>query len=354
MEIDTKRSGGSSGRRVGVSVLMAVKNGARHLRPAVDTLLAQTYGDFELIVVDDGSEDETPALLARYAKQDPRVRILRQDVNQGLPKSLNLGLEHCRAPLVARADADDVYAPHRLETQVGYLERHPEVGVLGCGFRRMREDGTPISTVVPPPDHERIRARQIFMNSLLHPGVVFRTHVVRAVGGYDERYWTAQDSDLWARLRDLTRFANVPDPLVDYRVSASSIVGARGERGRALSIEVPRRLLSALLGRPLAEADAAAAITLYQGFEDMPSADIRRALPILREALRRSAAVESRRTVAFLRREAAISCVRQLGRHVWKDRPTARRLLATAAALAPSAVAARPSTLRALLPRQGG
>ncbi|GGK38247.1 glycosyltransferase [Salinarimonas ramus] len=336
-----------------VSVLMTVKDGARFLSEAVETILAQTHADLELVVVDDASTDETPDLLAGYAARDPRVRVIRNEKNLGVTAALNVGLRACRAPLIARADADDAYAPDRLEKQVAHLAAHPEIGVLGTAYTRMREDGTPIATISPPPEHEIIAARQLFTSSVLHPSVMMRADIVHAAGGYDESFTSAQDSALWARLRETTRFSNLPEPLVRYRVHGSSVMKTRGAAGRRTSLRTPRALLAAHLERPLDEEVAAAMVDLYQGYERLEPDAIRLAIPLLREALRRVPARYGRRAARALRAEAAASAVKQAGHHLWGDRAVARALFLFAATLSPRHALDRRA-LVALRPRRPG
>ncbi len=333
---------------------MAVHDGEAYLPEALDSLLAQTLRDFELVIVDDASTDGTAAVLEAYAARDARVTVVRNEKNSRLAASLNRGLERCRAALVARADADDVYAPERLARQARFMEAHPDVGVLGCGYHRVGPDGDRRGTITPPAEHATIRARQLFMNSFLHPGVVFRTEVVRGGGGYDEAFWTAQDSDLWARLRDRTRFANLPEPLVHYRVHGASVVKTRGDAGQRLSLSVPRRLLSATLGRALGEDEARAVVTLYQGFEWMEPADVRRGLPLLREVLDHVEATEPVQAARFLKREAAASLLKQTHHLACSDQPLTRTLLAAAVRLDPRLVLTRRvarHAARTLLPK---
>jgi glycosyltransferase involved in cell wall biosynthesis len=313
-----------------VSVLMAVHNGERFLREALDCLLAQTLEDFELVVVDDGSTDGTGAILASYAARDRRLVVVRNEGNLRLPASLNRGLEHCRASLVARADADDVYHPERLERQVAFMEAHPEVGVASCAYQRTDAQGRIIGTVRPPTDDGVIRFRQLFINGFLHPGVVFRVSLVRAVGGYDTDYWTAQDSDLWARVRDRTRLANLPEPLVRYRVHTSSTMRTRGGEGRTLSLSVPRRLLSAYLERSLSLEEAEAIVTLYQGFEWMESNAIARGRQGLRDVLQRARRREAPGVVRYFKREVGRSLAKQARYQGGSHRSLSRALFAEA------------------------
>lgn len=338
-----------------VSVLMAVHNGERYLAEALDSVLAQTLADFEAVVVDDGSTDGSTAILDDYARRDRRLVVLRNDENRNLAAALNRGLAACRAPLVARADADDVNRPDRLARQVAFLDAHPEVGVVGCAFHTMTPDGRRQGTKRYPTDHATIRARLLFANSFLHPGVVFRADVVRAVGGYDEAYWTAQDSDLWTRLRDRTRFANLPDPLVHYRTHGGSILNTRGGAGRRLSVGIPGRALSGLLGRPLSGDEVAAVVALYRGSRALGSDEVRRGLPLLREVLDRVGRTEPARAARSVRREAAASILRQL----WAygrgrlDRPAHRAVLLAALRLDPRLLLTR-RVARALPRALGG
>ena len=318
-----------------VSVLMAVHDGERYLAEALDSVLSQTLADFEAVVVDDASTDGTAAILDAYARRDPRLVVLRNEENRKLAASLNRGLAACRAPLVARADADDVNLPDRLERQAAFLDAHPEVGVLGCAFHTMTPDGRYGGTKRYVTDHATIRARQLFASSLLHPGVMFRADVVRAVGGYDEAYWTAQDSDLWTRLRDRTRFANLPDPLVRYRTHGESILNTRGGAGRRLSVSVPGRALSEFLRRPLGDDEAEAAVTLYRGSPAMGSEEVLRGLPLLMEVLDRVDKTEPAAAARFVRREAASSVLRQIWSYGRLDRPAHRAVLASALRLDP-------------------
>lgn len=284
---------------------MPVYNGLPYLREALDDLLAQTFGDFELVVVEDGSTDGSLAVLEAYAERDPRVVIVRNGENLGLTPSLNRGLEHCRAPLVARADADDGYAPDRLERQVAFLDAHPEVGLLSCAVTKMTEEGKPYATSRFPTEDAHIRLRELFVNSFSHPGVMFRTDLVRSVGGYDPEFWTAEDCDLWARLRPHTRMANLAEPLVRYRVVSTSMMRTRGEGGMSLGLSVRQRLLSEYLGRSVPYEEARAISLLFKRRGPLEPDEVAAGVRGLQEVLRQAARCEPEHAVTYLRDEGS-------------------------------------------------
>lgn len=207
-----------------VSVVMAVHDGARWLREAVDSALGQTLGDLELIAVDDGSTDATADILAGY--RDARLTVVRQ-ARAGLTRSLNRGLRLAAAPLVARLDADDVALPERLARQVAFLDAHPEIGVLGSGCREIGASGEALGVYTPPADDAGIRRALIRRNPFVHSSVVLRRKALEHVGGYDETVQVAQDYDLWLRLSRITRLANLPEPLVLRRLAPGRVSVAR-------------------------------------------------------------------------------------------------------------------------------
>ena len=205
-----------------VSVLMPCYNAAETLAEALDSLAGQTLVDFEIVVVDDGSTDDTPEILRARARDDPRLNVVSRP-HGGVVAALEAGLHACRAPYVARMDADDRAHPERLARQVDYLDGHPEVAVVGCLVRAFPagqvRQGFAIyldwlNGLTAPED---IR-REIFVESPLpHPSVTFRREQVIAAGGYQDRGW-AEDYDLWLRLYLAgDRFAKVPEYLLDWR-----------------------------------------------------------------------------------------------------------------------------------------
>lgn len=209
-------------KKPAVSVLLPVRNGADFLAGALDSIATQSFRDWECIVVDDGSTDDSADVAARFAAHDPRFRVaVRQ--HEGLVAALNAGLDLCSAPLVARMDADDVSLPLRLEKQAALLQAQPEITLCGCLVEAF------------PPEHvgegmalyidwlnsvadEADIARDFFVESpFAHPSVMFRRDAVAAAGGYQDHGWP-EDYDLWMRLFvSGARFAKVPETLYLWR-----------------------------------------------------------------------------------------------------------------------------------------
>ena len=213
-----------------VSVLMSVWNGAPWVRDAVESVLRQTAADLELIVIDDGSTDGTPALLA--ALSDPRLRVERQP-RRGLTRALNRGAGLATAPLLARLDADDVALPERLARQRAFLDAHPEIGLLGAGAREVDVAGREIRVIRPLERDATIRRALIRGNPFVHSSIMMRRSILERVGGYDETLAVAQDYDLWLRMSEVTRMANLGEPLVVRRLLPERVSALRdGDRLR--------------------------------------------------------------------------------------------------------------------------
>lgn len=219
------RSG--DGDRPKVSVLLPVYNARDHLREAVDSILAQTFTDFELLAHDDGSTDGSLAILEAYARRDPRVRV-GSAPNAGITATLNRLIAAARGPYLARMDADDICLPDRFAAQVAYLDAHPDIAVLGTDWLTIDDAGRPFRYFHIPRTHEELDARHLRGHcTIMHPTVMMRRDVVARAGGYDERFRSAQDLDLWLRLGERGKIANLPRVLLEYRVHANSISATR-------------------------------------------------------------------------------------------------------------------------------
>jgi len=209
-----------------VSVLMAVRDGAPWVADAVESVLAQTLSELELIVIDDGSEDRTPEILRGI--DDVRL-IVERGPRRGLTHSLRRAVELARAPLLARLDADDVAEPDRLARQRHFLGSRPDIGLLGGGAREIDAAGRVVRTVVPPTDDATLRRRLIRDNPFVHSSITMRRDAYERAGGYDANVPVAQDYDLWMRMSRVTRLANLPEVVVVRRLVATRVGIARDD-----------------------------------------------------------------------------------------------------------------------------
>jgi glycosyltransferase involved in cell wall biosynthesis len=229
-----------------VSVIMPVYDPHPvYFRQAVDSILRQTLSDLELLIVEDASPRSAADLLA--GRNDPRIRHLLRQEKGTLVDSLNWGLAEARAGLVARADADDICEPDRLEKQVAYLRDHPEIDVLGSQLTMIDGDGQLRGSRKYPLQHEAILQGLARFNALAHPSVLFKLQPVRAAGGY--RPFFTEDYELWSRLvRQQVRFANHPEPLVRYRVIPEGMRSAKVRDTIRGTLEVKRLYWSDRMG----------------------------------------------------------------------------------------------------------
>ncbi len=203
-------------------MLLPVRDGARFLPQALESLLQQTGVRLEILAIEDGSRDETPAILDAFARRAPQLRIL-SGAGRGLSRALNLGLAHARAPYIARLDADDLALPGRLAAQHAFLERHPEVAVLGTQALRIDAQGQLQGKIRVPCGKKRVRAALARSCALLHPSVMMRRSALSAVGGYRPALDRAEDYDLWLRLSEVAEIDNLPQPWILCRRHAGQV-----------------------------------------------------------------------------------------------------------------------------------
>jgi glycosyltransferase involved in cell wall biosynthesis len=262
---------------------MPVRDGERFVGEAVESVLGQTLADLELIVVDDGSTDSTPALLAGFARADARVRVLTQAVG-GLTSALNAGCALVRAPLIARLDADDAALPDRLERQAAFLDAHPDVALLGGGIVLVDEAGREF-------DREPGRAAPDLseQNELVHGTVVMRADAFRALGGY--RLDQSEDYDLWLRFDERHRVAALAEPVIRYRVHS----------GQFSVTKLGRQALGARCVRAAAVARRAGRPDPLEGVERLDAAVAAR-LGVSQEEVDRDVIVDAVQWSATLRR----------------------------------------------------
>ncbi|MBA4063457.1 MAG: family 2 glycosyl transferase [Isosphaera sp.] len=205
-----------------VSVVMAAKNYARFLPEAVGSVLAQSFADWELLVVDDGSADATPAAVRPFLA-DPRVRYVRSD-RLGQARAKNLGVRLGRGRVVAFLDADDAWEPTKLAKQLALLDADPAVGVVFCRRTLMDEAGNPLPPpTVPPPPRGRVLDAMFVQNFVCFSSAVVRREVLSHVGAFDPQWDLAVDYDLWLRVARHHAFDYVDEPLVRYRTGHGNL-----------------------------------------------------------------------------------------------------------------------------------
>lgn len=197
-----------------VTVLMPVYNTAPYLREAIDSILNQTFADFEFLIIDDASTDGSIEIVKSY--DDPRIRFFEKPGNTGYTNSLNMGLETARGEYIARMDSDDISLPERLAKQVSFMNAHPEVGMCGSWIQTF--DKTSLKIIQYPISHECISSKLFFSNQFAHPSVFIRKKIILEKNlSYDYQMEPTEDYDLWVRLARLTCLANLPEVLVLYR-----------------------------------------------------------------------------------------------------------------------------------------
>ncbi|MBI4665137.1 MAG: glycosyltransferase [Nitrospinae bacterium] len=226
-----------------VTVLMPVYNAGKYLRQSIESVLAQTYGDFEFLIINDGSTDDTAQIVRSYS--DSRIRFVENESNTGMVATLNRGLSLATHKLVARMDGDDISLPQRLEKQVACFSQNEKLALLGSRCGQIDENGVSIymGALEKPLEPVTVKWYQLFDNPFTHTSVMYKKNVVfDDLGGYR---WSdiCADYDLWARIAESGYEAqNLPDRLVDYRTHSSSIIGAlRAKNEEKLKIAAKER-----------------------------------------------------------------------------------------------------------------
>jgi glycosyltransferase involved in cell wall biosynthesis len=240
-----------------ISVILPIFNAQRYLSAAVDSILTQTFEDFELLLFDDGSEDQSLEIAKEATARDSRVILMHGD-HRGYVSWLNTGLEMAKGELIARMDADDISLPERFARQVQFLDSQRECSVVGTHATRIDPDGSPIDSWKMPERHEQIDQQHINgrPGALIHPSVMMRNSALVQIGGYRVAFEPAEDYDLFLRLAEVGRLANLPEPLLKYRLHDRCVTfvraQAQGQHSRkALEEAFARRRLDGPLPPPL-------------------------------------------------------------------------------------------------------
>ncbi len=231
-----------SATRPTISVIMANYNGEPYLRAAVESILFQTFDDFEFIVIDDCSTDKGFSYLTNI--DDPRMIVIRNQNNQGQTASLNIGLARACGEFIARMDSDDITMPNRFERQVTFLRENPEIDIVGSQAILIDGDGNETGRTRLPEDSQGIWAYSILQSPFIHPSVMIRGSMVWKEGvRFDENYIN-QDFELWSRLLINRRGANIADPLIHYRVHRDNMTSSHQEENLHVTVKIIERRLN--------------------------------------------------------------------------------------------------------------
>jgi glycosyltransferase involved in cell wall biosynthesis len=206
-----------------VSVLLPVYNAERYLAAAVESILQQRFSDFELLLIDDGSQDQSGQILQAYAERDPRIRLIRR-ANRGLIATLNEMLALALGEFLARMDADDIATPDRLALQVQFLQQHPEVVCVGGAFDLIDAQGRTVQWVPMPEQDAEIQEMLLIGRTVInHPAALIRRSALLQIGGYDSTMPTVEDLDMLLKLGEIGKLANLPDSVLQYRFHFASV-----------------------------------------------------------------------------------------------------------------------------------
>jgi GT2 family glycosyltransferase len=322
-----------------ITVLMPAFNRERFVDEAIRSVVAQDFTDFELLIVDDGSTDRTPEILRSWAQRDARVVVITSSENQGIPRALNLGLAHARAPYIARLDSDDVIMPRRLAAQAAVLDSQAEVVLVSCAYEIMDSEGNSLGTWHGDEPHEVVTYLLNFYNIVGGGGqVMFRRSEVLAEGGYACEYPSSEDYDLWVRLLRRGRISTVPLIGMKQRQHHARSAVQYANVKRANWTAIMSRSLGRYLERPIRDEEIAALITVWR--HDGSTGMAGTAERTMREAFARFCSEHSDRE---LRR-----CIRKRTARQWIEgarlfasaghRAEAARFLARAALWSPKSV----------------
>ena len=204
-----------------VSIVMAAHNEDICISVAIQSIIDQTFGNWEFIIVDDCSSDRTDEIVREFQKNDGRIKLIANNVNIGLAASLNRGIASAKGKYIARMDADDVSYPDRLRLQKVFLDNNSDVSVVGGNADLIYENGNRIRSTSMPESHDSIKNVIVRMNPMIHPSVMYRRTFIERMGGYDERLRRKQDYDLWLRGIKSHVYANINDVIIRYRVQPS-------------------------------------------------------------------------------------------------------------------------------------
>ena len=224
-----------------ITVLLPVYNCELYIKTAVESILNQTFTNFELLIIDDASTDATVSILKKF--DDPRIQLIEKPLNSGYTNSLNYGLKIAKGQYIARMDADDISYPERFARQIAYLDNHPDVVVCGTTYKIVDND----KKIILPQDHEAIKIGLLWGNCVSHPSVMIRKKIVDDFSiRYDTSKEPAEDYDMWVRLLSIGKLHNLKEILLEYRVYGNQVSRKRAEEQKKNDIAAKLLLLQYL------------------------------------------------------------------------------------------------------------
>ncbi len=206
-----------------LSVIMSVYNGEKYLNEAIDSILNQTFKDFEFIIIDDASSDKTLSIIKQYNDKDKRIVLIQNEKNIGLTKSLNKGIKLAKGDYIARMDADDVSKNERFQYQIDFLQRNQDITIVGTYMAFIDKNGKKFKIWKTPLDHENIREELKHGSAFCHGSVMIRRDAMLQIEGYREKIKYSEDYDCWLRLTELYKGANINKILYLYRTIPEAI-----------------------------------------------------------------------------------------------------------------------------------
>lgn len=242
-----------------VTVLMAVYNGEKFLRPSIESVLSQTYADFEFLIIDDASSDGTLEIINSY--KDPRIRIICNEKNQGTGFSRNKGILNSKGEYIAVLDADDIMYPERIAKQVLFLDEHPEIVLIGGAYDVIDQEGRWVQAIFHPTESIVIRWKLLFNNPIATSTTMFRKYAALEVGGYDQNLRIAEDYAFYVKLAEKYLISQIREKISAYRINTVGLTSTAPEQLHNYALEVSRRCISSLANQEVERS----VVSCYQG-----------------------------------------------------------------------------------------
>lgn len=226
-----------------ISVIMPAYNAEKYIAEAINSILGQTFEDFEFIILNDCSKDRTEEIILSYT--DPRIVYVKNEENMGVARTLNKGLELAKGEYIARMDADDISLPERFAKQVAFLEKNDDIAVLSTNLNCFNENGI-LSDGWTVSEPEQMKVDMLFSCGLAHPSVMMRANVIQNLGGYNPDFNGLEDYELWCRVLEHHKITTLPDVLLQYRIHGNQVTKNPSPRHRELMRQLKSRQIQQL------------------------------------------------------------------------------------------------------------